>query len=107
MNIFVTISVLPLGRFLASIFSTLSCFPPFSLVPHMTILSKTHLACPIDSFPLVFFLSYDSLSPPLAGFHLRVYYRSNFSCFSGSHPQDFFLPVTLVVPLHLFSWLSS
>ena len=34
----VVVSVLPWGRFLASIFSTLSCFLPFSLVPHTTIL---------------------------------------------------------------------
>ena len=35
------VSVLPWGRFLASIFSTLSCFLPFSLVLHTTILSET------------------------------------------------------------------
>src|SRR6218665_43575 len=66
----VVVSVLPLGRFLASIFSTLSCFPPFSLVPHMTILSETHSVYPIVSFPLVFFLSSDPLSPPSAAFRL-------------------------------------
>ena len=38
------VSVLLLFRLLVSIFSTLSCFLPFSLIPHMTILSKTHLA---------------------------------------------------------------
>src|SRR6218665_1989584 len=53
----VVVSVLPLGRFLASIilFSTLSCFLPFSLVPHTTTLSETRSAYPIVSFPLVFF----------------------------------------------------
>jgi len=40
----IVISVLPLGRFLASMFSILSCFPPFSLIPHTTFLSETHLA---------------------------------------------------------------
>src|SRR6218665_3328795 len=35
------ISILLLGRFLASIFSTLSCFPLFSLIPHTTLLSET------------------------------------------------------------------
>src|SRR6218665_1661855 len=67
---YVVVSVLPLGRFLVSIFSTLSCFPPFSLVPHMTILSETRSAYPIVSFPLIFFLSSDPLSPPSAGFRL-------------------------------------
>src|SRR6218665_1664848 len=43
-DIYVVVSVLPLDRFLASIFSTLSCFPPFSLIPHKTILSETHSA---------------------------------------------------------------
>src|SRR6218665_2255009 len=65
----IVVSVLPLGRFLASVFSILSCFPPFSLTPHTTLLSETHLAYPIVFFPLVFFLSSDPLSPPLAGFH--------------------------------------
>src|SRR6218665_3449859 len=37
----IVVSVLPLGRFLASIFSTLSCFPPFSSVPHMTTLRNS------------------------------------------------------------------
>ena len=37
----IVVSVLPWGRFLASIFSTLSCFLPFSLVPHTTILNLT------------------------------------------------------------------
>src|SRR6218665_3200666 len=64
------VSVLPLGRFLASVFSTLSCFPPFSLILHTTILLETHSAYPIVSFPLVFFLSSDPLSPPSAGFRL-------------------------------------
>src|SRR6218665_2195492 len=64
------VSVLPLGRFLASIFSTLSCFLPFSLVPHTTILSETRSAYPIVSFPSVFFLSSDPLSPPSEGFCL-------------------------------------
>jgi len=50
-NCIVVVSVLPLGRFLASIFSTLSCFPPFSLVLHMTILSETRSAYPVVSFP--------------------------------------------------------
>src|SRR6218665_3064155 len=66
----VVVSVLPLGRFLASIFSTLFCFPPFSLVPHTTILSETRSAYPIVSFPLVFFLSSDPLSPFSEGFRL-------------------------------------
>src|SRR6218665_1829116 len=57
----VVVSVLPLGRFLASIFSTLSCLLPFSLVPHTTILSETRSAYPIVSFLLVFFLSSDPL----------------------------------------------
>src|SRR6218665_3003096 len=47
----VVVSVLPLGRFLAFMFSILSCFPLFSLIPHKTLLSETHLACPIVSFP--------------------------------------------------------
>src|SRR6218665_720593 len=64
------ISILPLGRFLASRFSILSCFPPFSLIPHTMILSNTYLAYPIVFFPLVFFLSSNPLSHPLAGFHL-------------------------------------
>src|SRR6218665_2567811 len=59
------VSVQSLGRYLASIFSTLSCFPPFSLVPHTTLLSETHSVYPIVSFPLVFFLSSDPLLPPL------------------------------------------
>src|SRR6218665_2094039 len=37
------VSVLLLGRFLASVFSILSCFPSFSLIPHTTLLSETHL----------------------------------------------------------------
>src|SRR6218665_2907424 len=49
------VSVLPGGRLLAPIFSTLSCFPPFSLVPHTTILSETRSAYPIVSCPLVSF----------------------------------------------------
>src|SRR6218665_215068 len=64
------VSVLPLGRFLASTFFTLSCFPPFTSVPHMTILSETRSAYPIVSFPLVFFLSSETLSPPSEGFRL-------------------------------------
>src|SRR6218665_2731222 len=47
----VVVSVLPLGRFLASMFSILSCFPPFSLIPHTTLLSETHLAYPLVFFP--------------------------------------------------------
>src|SRR6218665_314215 len=72
----VVVSVLPLGRFLASMFSILSCFPffpvftTFTLILHTTLLSETHLAYPIVFFPLVFFLSSDPLSPPLTGFHL-------------------------------------
>ena len=50
----VIVSVLPLGRFLTSIFSTLSCFPPFSLVPHMTILSEIRSAYPILPSPWSF-----------------------------------------------------
>jgi len=68
MNYFVVVSVLLLGRFLASIFSTLSCFPPFSSVPHMTILSETRSAYPIISFPLVFFLSSDLYHLPQQAF---------------------------------------
>src|SRR6218665_882314 len=64
----VLVSVPPLGRFLASMFSILSCFPIFSLIPHTTLRSETHLAYLIAFFPLVFFLSSDPLSPPLAGF---------------------------------------
>src|SRR6218665_361814 len=45
------VSVLPLARFLASMFSILSCFPPFSLIPHTTLLSETHLAHQIVFFP--------------------------------------------------------
>src|SRR6218665_1704134 len=66
----VVVSVLPLGRFLASMFSIRSCCPPFSLNPYTTLLLETHLAYPIVFFLLVFFLSSDHLSPPLAGFHL-------------------------------------
>src|SRR6218665_12594 len=69
-HIVVVVSVLPLGRFLASMFSILSFFPPFYLIPHTMLLSETHLAYPIIFFPLVFFLSSDPLSPSLAGFHL-------------------------------------
>jgi len=46
---FIVISVLPLGRFLASIFSTLCCFPPFSSIPHTMILLKTHSAYPLPN----------------------------------------------------------
>src|SRR6218665_4057239 len=64
-HIIVVTSVLPLGRFLASMFFILSCFLPFSLILHMTI-SKTHLAYPIVSFTMIFLLSSDPLLPPLA-----------------------------------------
>src|SRR6218665_619703 len=70
MGLVVVVSVLPLGRFLVSMFSILSCFPSFSLNPHTTLLSETHLAYPVVFFHLVFFLSSDPISPPLAGFHL-------------------------------------
>jgi len=73
--------------------TSLSCFPPFSLIPYTTLLSETHLAYPIVFFPLVFFLSSDPISPPLVGFRQWVYDRSNSSSFSRSHPWDSFLPV--------------
>ena len=38
-------------------FSFLFCFPPFSLIPHTTLLSETRLAYSIIFFPVVFFLS--------------------------------------------------
>src|SRR6218665_3470791 len=41
-------------------------FSPFPLIPPTTILSETHLAYPLVSFPLVVFLSSDPLSPPSA-----------------------------------------
>src|SRR6218665_2586690 len=54
--LYFVINVLSLDSFLASMFFNLSCFPPFSLTPHTTLLSETHLAYPIVFFPLVFFL---------------------------------------------------
>src|SRR6218665_4195105 len=38
----------------ASMFSILSCFPPFSLFPLMMLLSGSHFAYPIVFFRLVF-----------------------------------------------------
>jgi len=97
------ICVLLLGRFLASTFSILSSFPPFSLNPHTTLLSETHLAYPIIFFPLVFSLSSEPLSPSLAGFHLWVYDRSSFSSSPDQiHKTSFFL-VPIVVPLVFMS----
>jgi len=55
------VSILPLGRILASMFSIPSCFPPFFLTSHMKRLSETHLAYLIVFFPLVFFLSSNPL----------------------------------------------
>jgi len=74
----VVISIRPLGRFLASMFSILSCFLPFSLILHTTLLWETHLPYLIVFFLLVFLLSSHPLSspplsPPSAGFHLWVY----------------------------------
>src|SRR6218665_3138522 len=80
---YVVVSVLPLGRFLASIFSTISYFPSLSLVQHITILSETRSACPIVSFPFVFFLSSDPLSPPSAGF--RYYINLCYVCMLYMH----------------------
>src|SRR6218665_1319318 len=37
-------------------FPILFCFLPFRLIPHMALLSETHLAYPIVFFHLVFFL---------------------------------------------------
>ena len=79
------LSVLPLNRFLASMFSSLSCFPPFSSIPHTTLLSGTHLACPIVASPGRF-LSSDPLSPLLVGCHLWVYDPSRFPSLSRSNP---------------------
>lgn len=40
---FVVVDVLPSDRFFASMFCILSCFPPFSSIPHTTLISGTHL----------------------------------------------------------------
>ena len=42
--IVVVVNVLPLRRFLVSMFSILSRFPPVSLIPVTTLLSEAHLA---------------------------------------------------------------
>src|SRR6218665_2973445 len=42
-------------------FSILSCFPPFSLIPHTTLLSETHLAYPVGWSEIgskIFFLQF-------------------------------------------------
>src|SRR6218665_573358 len=114
------VSVLPLGRFLASIFSTLSCFLPFSLVPHTTILSETRSAYPIVSFPLVFFLSSDPLSPPSEGFRLRVHEPIQFffllqitsirlisSCTISSTSSFVFMSLQLIFSIFLHTHISK
>ena len=93
---YVVVSVLPLGRFLASMFSILSCFPPYSLIPHTTLLSETHFAYPIVFFPLVFSPSSDPLSPPLAGDRGSAIYSSEYMADpvflpSPDHKASFFL----------------
>src|SRR6218665_1733331 len=62
-------------------FPTFSCFLPFSLVPHTTILSETRSACPIVSFPLVFFLSSDP-QKAFASDYMTIYY-DKLDCFIG------------------------
>src|SRR6218665_2446168 len=62
------VNVLPLGKFLASMFSILYCFPPFSLIPHTAILSETNLA-----YRLVFFSWYFSYHPTLYPLSLQAF----------------------------------
>src|SRR6218665_4046014 len=100
----VVVSVLPSGRFLASIFSTLSCFLPFSLVPHTTILSETRSA----SFPSPWSFSYHPTLYHLPQKAFASEHMTN-SIFLPSpdhiHKADVFLPVPFVVPLYLFACL--
>src|SRR6218665_516351 len=111
----VVVSVLPLGRFLASIFSTLSCFLPFSLVPHKTILSETRTAYLIVSFPLVFFLSSDPLSPPSEGFRPIQFFfllqitsiRLISSCTICSTSSFVFMSLQLIFSIFLHTNISK
>ena len=93
----IVVNVTPWGRFLASIFSTLSCFLPFSLVPHTTILSETRSAYPNVFFPLVFFLIWLTIFLGKVGrwfpvAFLPVFYGDTISRVGlFHHPSFFFL----------------
>src|SRR6218665_1072560 len=106
----VVVSGLPLYRHVLNWLPYSPLFPvlpPFSLILQTTILSVTHSAYPIVSFPLVFF-------PPTL-YHLpQQAFASEYTTdpiFLPSadhiHTTFFFVYHFFVVPLHLFSCLSS
>src|SRR6218665_1996988 len=120
MLVLVVVSVMLLGRFLASIFSTLSCFPPFSLIPHTTILSKTHSTYPIVSSPLSF--SYHStlyhlpqqafaseyLTDPIFFFLLQITsIRLLSSCTICSTSSFVFMSLQLIFSIFLHTHISK
>src|SRR6218665_1618967 len=98
---FDVVSVLPLGRFFAFIFSSLSCFPHFSLILHTMILSKTHLAYPIVSFPLVFFLT--SAFSQMPSLTKMTSLLTKFIRQPGSYP--FCISIYIIAFTTIFKWI--